>query len=191
MKMNRHQLKEIIKEEVYNLLKEEKEYTVEYWYRFRDEKEWDDIIVRASSEDEAIEKAKNKVKTDTRRSAIQSSFEVTSVTDIKKTLNENNSNPYDLSNPSVKEEFFNDLLSVWTKYCGLNPNNSAIANDNRVILYNMLNDGTIQTKINQIWSPSNLNLGSHGREYPTTNPEMMVKHLENVGITNFEIKELK
>lgn len=101
------------------------------------------------------------------------------------------SNPYDLSNPKVKEEFFNDLLSVWTKYCGQNPNNSAIANDNRVILYNMLNDGTIQTKINQVWSPSNLNLGSHGREYPTANPEMMTKHLKNVGVTNFEIKELK
>lgn len=101
------------------------------------------------------------------------------------------SNPYDLSNPNVKEEFFNDLLSVWTKYCGQNPNNSAIANDNRVILYNMLNDGTIQTKINQVWSPSSLNLGSHGREYPTANPEMMTKHLKNIGITNFEIKELK
>jgi hypothetical protein len=101
------------------------------------------------------------------------------------------SNPYDLSNPSVKEEFFNDLISVWTKYCGQNPNSSAIANDNRVILYNMLNDGTIRSKINQIWSPSNLNLGSHGREYPTANPDMMDSHLKNVGITNFELKELK
>jgi hypothetical protein len=103
----------------------------------------------------------------------------------------NTSNPYDLSNPSVKEEFFNDLISVWTKYCGQNPNSSAVANDNRVMLFNMLNDGTIESKINQIWSPSNLNLGSHGREYPTTKPEMMANHLKNVGITNFELKELK
>jgi hypothetical protein len=191
MKLNRHRLKEIIKEEIYNILKEEKSYTVEYWYRFRDEKEWDEIIVKASSEEEAIEKAKNKVKTDVRRGAIQSSFKITSITDLKKTLDENNSNPYDLSNLSVKEEFFNDLISVWTKYCGQNPNSSAIANDNRVILYNMLNDGTIQSKINQIWSPSNLNLGSHGREYPTANPDMMDSHLKNVGITNFELKELK
>ncbi len=101
------------------------------------------------------------------------------------------SNKYDLSDENVREQFFNDLISVWTKYCGQNPNSSAIANDNRVILYNMLNDGTIQTKINQIWSPSSLNLGSHGREYPTNNPELMSNHLENIGITNFELKELK
>jgi hypothetical protein len=103
----------------------------------------------------------------------------------------NTSNPYDLSNANVREQFFNDLISVWTKYCGQNPNSSAIANDNRVMLYNMLNDETIQTKINQIWSPSSLNLGSHGREYPTNNPELMSNHLENIGITNFELKELK
>ena len=101
------------------------------------------------------------------------------------------SNPYDLSNTNVREQFFNDLISVWTKYCGQNPNSSAIANDNRVILYNMLNDGTIQRIINQIWSPSSLNLGSHGREYPTNNPNMMSKHLNSVGIDNFELKELK
>jgi hypothetical protein len=75
MKINRNQLKEIIKEEFYKILKEDKNYTVEYWYRtgrFGDEKEWDEIIVNASSEEEAIEKAKKK----SRRNAINSSFEI-------------------------------------------------------------------------------------------------------------------
>jgi hypothetical protein len=75
MKLNRHQLKEIIKEEIYNILKEEKKYTVEYWYRMgrdMDEKEWDEVIVKASSEEEAIEKAKQEA----RKSSIKSSFKV-------------------------------------------------------------------------------------------------------------------
>jgi hypothetical protein len=75
MKLNRHQLKEIIKEEIYNILKEEKNYTVEYWYRMGrdgDDKEWDEVIVKASSEEEAIEKAKQEA----RRNSIKSSFKI-------------------------------------------------------------------------------------------------------------------
>lgn len=103
----------------------------------------------------------------------------------------NTSNPYDLSNPSVMNEFYNDLIKVWTKYCGQNPNNSAISNDNIVMLYNMLKDGTIMDKINQTWSSFTLNLGTHGKEYLTNNPEMMTKHLNSVGISDFELKEKK
>ena len=54
---------------------EEKEYTVHYWYRYGkygDDKEWDDIKVMASSEAEAIEKAKQQA----RRGAMSSSFEI-------------------------------------------------------------------------------------------------------------------
>lgn len=53
---------------------EEKTYEVNYWYRYGkdgDEKEQDDIEVKASSESEAIKKAKDKA----RKGAISSSFE--------------------------------------------------------------------------------------------------------------------
>ena len=54
---------------------EEKEYTVDYWYRYGkdgDDKEMDDIKVMASSEAEALEKAKQQA----RRGAMSSSFEI-------------------------------------------------------------------------------------------------------------------
>jgi S-adenosylmethionine synthetase len=73
MKVTKFQLKEIIKEEIYKILKEDKKYTVEYWYRMGDdEKEVDEIIVMASSEEDAIEKAKQEA----RRNSIKSSFEI-------------------------------------------------------------------------------------------------------------------
>lgn len=53
---------------------EEKTYIVDYWYRYGkdgDEKEMDDIEIKASSEAEAVKKAKEKA----RKGAIQSSFE--------------------------------------------------------------------------------------------------------------------
>ena len=54
---------------------EEKEYTVDYWYRYGkdgDDKEMDDIKIKASSEAEAIEKAKQQA----RKGAMSSSFEI-------------------------------------------------------------------------------------------------------------------
>ena len=54
---------------------EETEYTVDYWYRYGkdgDDKEMDDIKVKASSEAEAIEKAKQGA----RKGAMSSSFEI-------------------------------------------------------------------------------------------------------------------
>jgi hypothetical protein len=73
MKVTKLQLKEIIKEEIYKILKEDKEYAVEYWYRMGDgEKEVDEIIVIAPSEEEAIEKAKQEA----RRNSIKSSFKI-------------------------------------------------------------------------------------------------------------------
>lgn len=54
---------------------EEKEYTVEYWYRYGkygDDKDWDDIKVKATSEEEAIAKAKDQA----RRGAMSSSFKI-------------------------------------------------------------------------------------------------------------------
>ena len=54
---------------------EETEYTVDYWYRYGkygEDKDSDDIKVMASSETEAIEKAKQQ----SRKRAISSSFEI-------------------------------------------------------------------------------------------------------------------
>jgi hypothetical protein len=54
---------------------EEQEYTVDYWYRYGkdgDDKDYDEIKVKASSELEAIEKAKQGA----RKGAMPSSFEI-------------------------------------------------------------------------------------------------------------------
>lgn len=54
---------------------EEKEYVVDYWYRYGkygDDKEMDDITVKATSEEEAIKKAKEGA----RKGAMSSSFEI-------------------------------------------------------------------------------------------------------------------
>jgi len=50
----------------------EKEYIVDYWYRYGEDKEMDDIKVKASSEEEAIIKAKQSA----RKGAMSSSFEI-------------------------------------------------------------------------------------------------------------------
>ena len=51
---------------------EEQTYKVKYWYRYGDdEKDYDDVEVKATSEADAIDKAKEKA----RKGAIQSSFE--------------------------------------------------------------------------------------------------------------------
>jgi hypothetical protein len=54
---------------------EEKEYTVDYWYRYGkdgDDDEMDDIKVKATSEEEAIKKAKEGA----RKGAVSSTFKV-------------------------------------------------------------------------------------------------------------------
>jgi len=109
------------------------------------------------------------------------------------TANENNiltesEGNYDLSNPKNLDNFFMELIQLWTKYCGQNPNNSGIANDNRVILYNLLKSGELAEKINQFWSPSSLHLAGSSREYFTANPEAMSNHLKSIGITDFKLK---
>lgn len=54
-------------------LGDEEEYTVEYWYRYDDnEKDWDEIKVKAHSESKAIEKAKQQA----RKGAIPSTFKI-------------------------------------------------------------------------------------------------------------------
>ena len=99
--MKKSELQEIIREELQNALNEiedptqsgfddamrkagitfatgtnrmkEREYEVVYWYRYKDEKDLDMVTVMARSEEEAIEKAKQKVR-DEGIAAIGSSF---------------------------------------------------------------------------------------------------------------------
>jgi hypothetical protein len=100
--MKKLELQEIIKEELQNALNEindpaqdgfddamgragitfatgtnrmkEREYEVVYWYRYKDIKDLDMTTVMARSEEEAIEKAKKKVRDEGVGGAIGSSF---------------------------------------------------------------------------------------------------------------------
>jgi hypothetical protein len=65
---NLKSFKEFINEEFVT----EKKYTVEYWYRDRDDKDIDSIDVDASSEMDAIEKAMKKAK----KNSIASTFKI-------------------------------------------------------------------------------------------------------------------
>jgi hypothetical protein len=87
------------------------------------------------------------------------------------------SNQYDLR----QEENMNSLISMILSYLGKEKtNNAAIANDNKVIVYNQL----IQ-KLMQMSPASNLNNGENGNEVYTNNPEAMAAYLNKNGMTNF------
>lgn len=90
-------------------------------------------------------------------------------------------NPYDLNNPSNLDEFYRKAAEAWTVYCGQSANDAGISNDNRVILYNLLESGEFAEKMNQIWSPNGLNVNKDGSDYYTNNPEDMEAHLEKMG----------
>ena len=96
-------------------------------------------------------------------------------------------NPYDLNNPSNLEEFYNKIIDVWTKYCGQSPNDWGVSNDNRVILYNLLESGDLARKINNVWSPATLNVAQSGSDYYTNNPEDMKAHLNKMGETDYTL----
>ena len=90
-------------------------------------------------------------------------------------------NPYDLNNPDNLENFYRKAAEAWTVYCGQSANDAGVANDNRVLLYNLLENGEFAEKINQIWSPNGLNVNKDGSDYYTNNPEDMEAHLEKMG----------
>lgn len=72
--MKKSELKQIIREALQEI-SQEKEYTVEYWYRggrYGDDKDFEEIKIKATSEKEALEKAKDKA----RRGYITSSFKI-------------------------------------------------------------------------------------------------------------------
>jgi hypothetical protein len=101
----------------------------------------------------------------------------------KNKLNEgkDTGNPYDLNNPSNLEEFYNKIVDVWTIYCGQRANDAGVSNDNRAILYNLLESGELAQRVNQMWSPNSLAQNKNGTDYFTNNPEDMEAHLSNMG----------
>jgi hypothetical protein len=87
------------------------------------------------------------------------------------------SNQYDLR----QDENMDTLVSMILSYLGKEKtNNAAIANDNKVIVYNEL----IQ-KLMQMSPASTLNNGENGNEVYTNNPEAMAAYLNKNGISNF------
>lgn len=97
---------------------------------------------------------------------------------------------YDLSEKKNLDDFIEQIVTLWNQYTGHKPNNAAIANDNRAILFNLLMNGELTKMINQRIPPSSLHMGSHGREYWSNNPEQMTKYLNSIGITDFQLKPL-
>ena len=97
---------------------------------------------------------------------------------------------YDLSENQNLDDFMNQVVTLWNQYTGHKPNNAAIANDNRAILFNLLTSGEFAKQINQRIPPSSLHMGSHGKEYWSNNPEQMGKYLNSIGITDFQLKPL-
>ncbi len=90
-------------------------------------------------------------------------------------------NPYDLNNPSNLDDFYRKVVDAWTFYCGQRPNDAGVANDNRVILYNLLKSGEFFDRINMMWSPNALNQATSGTDFYTNNPEDMEAHLQKMG----------
>jgi hypothetical protein len=100
------------------------------------------------------------------------------------------SSKYDLSEKENLEEFIYQLTSIWNQYTGHKPSNAAVANDNRVLLFNMLESGELAKLINQIIVPTSLHQGSSGNEYWSNNPDQMSEFLNKMGRTNFQLKPL-
>ena len=101
-----------------------------------------------------------------------------------------NSNKYDLSEKENLDEFMDQIVTLWNQYTGHKPSNAAIANDNRVLLFNLLMDGGLAEVINQRIVPTSLHQGSHGNEYWSNNPDQMGEFLNKMGRSNFQLKPL-
>jgi hypothetical protein len=100
------------------------------------------------------------------------------------------SNKYDLSEKENLEQFMSEIVDVWARYTGNSPNNAAVANDNRVLLYTMLTNGEFAKLINQRIVPTSLHYGSNGNEYWSNNPDQMTEFLNKMGRSNFQLKPL-
>ncbi len=90
---------------------------------------------------------------------------------------------FDLRKSDNIGNMLRDVVSVIAKYLGTqSTNNGAVGNDNRVIFYNMVNNGEFIKKIQQMLPPSSMHYGSNGKEYLTNNEQEMVKFLQSIGI---------
>jgi len=97
--------------------------------------------------------------------------------DVAPIMEYGESNQYDLR----QEENIDTLLSMILSYMGKEKtNNAAIANENKVIVYNEL-----IKRLQQLSPASTLNNGQNNREIYTNNPEAMAAYLNNVGVSNF------
>jgi hypothetical protein len=100
---------------------------------------------------------------------------------------------YNLSSQENVEGMMRDIVGILAKYTGTNStDNAAVANDNRVILYNMLNSGEFKKNISQIIPPSSMHQAydheNNKAQYWTNNPDAMAEFLNSIGITNHNFK---
>jgi hypothetical protein len=113
--------------------------------------------------------------------------------DVKEQLDENLKELQD-----YREKYYDKIIDVWTYYCGQRANDAGVSNDNRAILYsllesgefdnNMVDDnmasqvlGKIKEKINHTWTPVGLHQDKNGTDFYTNNPEDMEAHLQKMG----------
>jgi hypothetical protein len=100
-----------------------------------------------------------------------------------------NSAKYDLRDGNNIEEMLDGIVSILTKYMGTNSTNSAaVGNDNRVLIYDLIESGKLKQTIERRLSPMNMHHGASGREYWSNNKEAMTKHLNKYGINDFVLK---
>ena len=103
---------------------------------------------------------------------------------------------YNLSDQENMDDFMREITGVINKYVGVqSTDNAAVGNDNRVIIYNMLNSGEFQKIIQQVLPPSTMhkayNHETSEAEYWTNNPEAMSEFLTSIGITDFKFRSLQ
>jgi len=98
------------------------------------------------------------------------------------TLTEGTSD-YDLTNGGNIDNMMRDVISILGKYVGTHStNNGAVANDNRIIMYDLINSGKFKGKVQQMLSPQDMHKGSSGREVLTNNEGEMVRFLKSLGV---------
>lgn len=100
---------------------------------------------------------------------------------------------YNLSNQENIDSMMRDVAGILAKYTGTNSTkNAAVANDNMVILYNMLNSGEFKKNISQMIPPSGMHQAydhdNNKAQYWTNNPDAMESFLNSIGVTNYSFK---
>jgi len=97
----------------------------------------------------------------------------------KKDMNEDetlleygNSTKFDLRDDNNVKELMDGVVRLLGRYMGTDATNSAaIGNDNRVIIWDLINSGKLKQEIGYRLSPTSMHYGSHGKEYWSNNKE--------------------